>query len=61
MNETLSKQSIKLDEKTFIRDSKKTLTKKQLDLIDKRILIKRENLTNSVNILNLLLAINLAI
>ena len=61
MNETLSKQSIKLNKWTLVKDPKKTLTKKQLNPIDKRILIKRENLTNSVNIPDLLLVINLTI
>ena len=61
MNETLSEQSIKLDKWTLVKDPKKTLTKKQLDPIDRRILIKRKNPTNSVNILDLLLAINLVI
>ena len=50
-----------MDKWTLVKDLKKTLTKKQLDLIDKRILIKRENSTNSVNISNLLLVINLTI
>ena len=61
MNETLSEQSIKLDKWTLVKGPKKTPTKKQLDPIDRRILIKRENPTNSVNISDLLLVINLVI
>ena len=61
MNETLSKQFIKSDKQTLVKDLKKTFTIKQLDSIDKRLLIKKENLTNSVNISNLLLVINLFI
>ena len=61
MNETLSEQSIKLNKWTLVKDPKKTFTKKQLDPIDKKILIKRENSTNSVNIPDLLLVINLTI
>ena len=61
MNETLSKQFIKLNKWTLVKGLNKTLTKKQLNLIDRRILIKRENLINSVNIPDFLLVINLTI
>ena len=46
----------------MVKGSKKTqIAKKQLDPVDRRILLKRENLNNSVDLPDLLLAINLAI
>ena len=43
------------------RFKKDIYKKKQLNLIDKKILMKRKNSTNSVNISDLLLTINLVI
>ena len=46
----------------MIKGSKKTqIAKKQVDLVDRRILLKRENSNNSIDLPDLLLAINLAI
>ena len=62
LNKLVSEQSIKLDKWTLVKRSKKTLfPKKSLDPVDRRILFKRGNSDISINIPDLLLAINLAI
>ena len=66
LNSLVSEQSIKLDKWTLIERKKSTKNgelapKKSLNPVDRRILFLREKSTKSINIPDLLLAINLAI
>jgi hypothetical protein len=64
LNSLVTEQSIKLNKWTLVKRknlNKELALKKNLNLIDKRILLSKENITKTINIPDLLLAINLAI
>jgi hypothetical protein len=64
LNSLVTEQSIKLDKWTLVKRknlNKELALKKDLNLINRRILFSRENITKTINFPDLLLAINLAI